>query len=148
MSENVLVPNESKSEVIMITPALPTTSDIGLSPSLNILSNHIHKEARNLGVISDSELSFDTQVTKVLQSCSAHLRQLYKVRSFPSPGYLEKVIRAFISSRPDFCSALYSGISKCILHGHQLFQNAAARFLMGTKRSEHITPVPAATCEF
>ncbi len=59
-----------------------------------------------LGVVFDS----DVQVTKVVQSCFAQLRQLTKIKSFLSPADLEKVIRAFISSRLDYCNALYSGI--------------------------------------
>lgn len=80
MSEYAFVPNESTSEVITLTPSLPTTSDIGLSPSLDILSN-IHKEARNLGVISDSELSFD-QSTAVL-FCAPEAAIQGQVISFP-----------------------------------------------------------------
>ena len=46
--------------------------------------------------------------------------------------------------RLDFCNALYSGISKGAIHRLQLVQNAAARLITGTRRSEHITPALAA----
>lgn len=52
---------------------------------------------------------FDTQVTEVLQSCFAQLKQLTKIRSFLS---LEKVIHAFISSRLGCCNTLHCGISR------------------------------------
>ena len=115
-----------------------------LSSSLGALSNNVGREAHNLSVIFDSELSFDTQVTKVVQSCFAQLRQLTKLRSLLSSADLEKVIHAFISSRLDYYDALYSGISRQNIQGLQLIQNAAARFLTRTKRCDHITPILAA----
>ena len=143
MSSNFLQLNDTKSEVLIVSPAGSSTSTVFLSSSLGALSNSVHKEARNLGVIFDSELSFDTQVTKVLQSCFAQLRQLTKIKPFLSHTDLEKVIHAFIFSRLDYCNALYSGISKRNIQRLQSIQNAAARFLTGTKRSDHITPVLA-----
>ncbi len=87
--------------------------------------------------------SFDAQGTKVVQSCFVQLRHLNKVR-FSSPADLEKVIHAFISSRLDYCKALYSGISRQNIETLQLIQNAAARLLTRTKRSNQVTPVLAA----
>ena len=54
-----------------------------------------------------------------------------------------KVINALISSRLDYCNALYSNINKQSIHRLQLVQNAAARLITGTRKSEHITPVLA-----
>ena len=102
------------------------------------------KKRLAIPVSTDSEWSFDTQVTKVVQSCFAQLRQLTKIRSFLSSADLEKVIHAFISSRLDYCNALYSGISRRNIQRLQLIQNAAARFLTRTKRCDHITPILAA----
>ena len=145
MSTNFLQLNDSKSEVIIITPPGPSISSVtNMSSGLGALSNNVCTEARNLGVIFDSQLSFDAQVTKVVQSCFAQLRQLSKVRSFLSPTLFETVIHAFISSRIDYCNALYSGISKRNILRLQLIQNTAARLLTHTRRSDHITPVLAA----
>ncbi len=135
MSKNVLQLNDSKSEVLIITPCGPSSASINnLSSSLGALSNSVRKEARN----------FDDQVTKVVQSCFAQLRQLTKIKLFLSFADLEKVIHAFISSRLDYCNALYSGISKRNLQRFQLIQNAAPRLLTHTKKSDHITPILAA----
>ncbi len=93
-------------------------------------------ESRNLGVLFDSELSFDVQVTKVVQSCFAQLRQLTKIKSFLSLADLEKAIHSFISSRLVYWNALYPGISKINLQRLQLIQNAAAMFLTRSKKRE------------
>ncbi len=127
MSKKGLQLNDSKSEVLIFTPCAPSSASINnLSSSLGALSNNVWKEARNFGVVFDSELSFDVQVTKVVQACFAQLRQLTKIKSFFSVADLQKVIHAFISSRLDYCNALYSGISQRNLQRLQLIQNAAA----------------------
>ncbi len=65
---------------------------------------------------------------------------LGKLKSLLSFGDLETVIHAFISTRLDYCNALYAGVNQFSLSRLQLVQNAAACFLMGKKR-EHITPI-------
>ncbi len=50
---------------------------------------------------------------------------------------LDIVIHALISARLDW----YAGVNQFSLSRLQLVQNAAARFLMGKKKSEHITPI-------
>ena len=74
-----------------------------------------------------------------------HLRLLAKVKPYLRPWLdqlnLEKVIHAFITSRLDYCNSLYVGIDQAELNRLQLVQNAAAHFLTGTKKREHITPV-------
>ena len=119
MSNNFLQLNDSKTEVILFPPSSSTTCIPDSLPS----TLGFQKEACSLGVLFDSELSFDSQVTKVVQSCFRQLRQLTRIRSFLSSTDLEKVVHAFISSRLDYCNALYSGISKGNIRRSQLSLN-------------------------
>ncbi|KAI2651743.1 tRNA 5-methylaminomethyl-2-thiouridine biosynthesis bifunctional protein MnmC [Labeo rohita] len=93
-----------------ILPCASSTNN--RSSSLSVLSNNGRKETLNLGVIFDLELSFNAQMTEVLQSCFVQLRQLMEIKSFLPFADLEKVTHAFISSKLDYCNALYSGISR------------------------------------
>ncbi len=132
MADIFLQLNVLKAKVIKITPADLSTSSINdLSSSLGALSKKFCKEAQNRGVIFDSNLSFDIQVL---------LRPTQTIDQnwlFLSPSVLVKVVHAFISSRPDYCNALYSSINNRNIHRHQLIQNAAARLLTHSKRSDH-----------
>ena len=85
----------------------------------------------------------DKQVNSVLKSAFFQLRILKKVKPFLSFVDFEKVIHAFITTRLDYCNALYFGVSQSCLHRLQLIQNAAARLLTGTRRFDHISPVLA-----
>ena len=73
-----------------------------------------------------------------------HVR-LIKIKTdiwaFMSQTDQEKLIHAFISSRLDYCNGLLTGLPQKSTKQLQLIQNAAARVLTRTKRSEHITPV-------
>ena len=80
----------------------------------------------------------------VVKSSFYQLRVVSKAKPFLSFKNFERVIHAFISSRLDYCNALYAGLSASSLSRLQLVQNAAARLLTKTRRREHITPVLAA----
>ena len=92
-------------------------------------------------MVFDSHLNFDKQTDNLVRTSFFQLRLLAKVKMFLSRHDLEKAIHALISSRLDYCNALYVGVSQSSLSGLQLVQNAAARLLTNTNRREHITPV-------
>lgn len=91
----------------------------------------------------DCGMKFDTQISNVVKISFFQLRLLSKVKPFLTRHDLEKALHAFISSRLDYCNALYIGLSQTSLSHLQLVQNAAARFLTSTSRRAHITPVLA-----
>ncbi len=98
---------------------------------------------RNLGVYFDTNLNFEFHAKKLLQSFFYQLRNISKVRRFLNFNYTEKLIHAFISSRLDYCNALFSSLNHHNLLCLQLVQNAAARLLTQKKLYHHITPVLA-----
>ena len=97
--------------------------------------------ARNLRVILDSHLSFEKHIANTCKTSYMQLRTLQKIKPYLDRETLEIVIHAFVSSKLDFCNSLLYGASQQQIRKLQLIQNAAARLLTGTKKSEHITPI-------
>ena len=77
--------------------------------SIGPYSSAANSKLRNLGVIFDQSASFDTK--QLTRSCFFHLRDISKLRSVVSTPDLEMIIHAFISSRIDYCNALFSSLS-------------------------------------
>ncbi len=50
-------------------------------------------------------------------------------------------MHAFITTRLDYCNALFSGLPAHSIFRLQYIQNSAARLLTSTKKSVHITPI-------
>uniref|UniRef100_A0A8C9YRA1 Solute carrier family 23 member 4 n=1 Tax=Sander lucioperca TaxID=283035 RepID=A0A8C9YRA1_SANLU len=71
----------------------------------------------------------------------AEVDQVLQVLLTTSMFVGEKAIHAFISSRLDYCNALYVGLNQTSISRLQLLQNAAARFLTNTSRRAHSTAV-------
>ncbi len=98
-------------------------------------------QVKNLGVILETDLSFSSHVKAVTKSAYYHLKKIARIRCFVSSQGLEKLVHAFITSRVDYCNGLLTGLPKKTIRQLQLIQNAAARILTRTRKSEHITPV-------
>ena len=97
--------------------------------------------ARDLLVMLDSQLYKSAQVGAACRSAYNYLRQLRPVVQALSVEARKTVVHAFVSSRLDYCNSLLFGITDSLVQRLQAVQNAAARLVGGTRRSEHITPV-------
>lgn len=74
MSQNVFQLNEIKSEIIIFGP--PKSSAQISHKHLGSLSADVKPAATNLGVIFDSDLMFEKQITKVVQFMFYQLRSI------------------------------------------------------------------------
>lgn len=114
---------------------------IRLHPWLCPLSSAACSIMHNLGLIFDGFSSFDTHVKQLAKSWFFNLWNISQLRSVVSTGELEMLIRAFISSRINYCNTLSFSFSMSSLDRLQAIQNAAARLLARSNRGSHITPV-------
>ncbi|XP_066556392.1 uncharacterized protein LOC136747362, partial [Amia ocellicauda] len=143
MSKKSLMLNSDKTEVIILGDKNRTVHH-ALTKLSNDNFNFFPKEmARNLGVICDHNLSFESHIQNVSRSSFLQLRNIARLRQFLSLQDTEKLIHAFVTSRLDYCNAILSGSTNRAISALQLVQNAAARILTKTKKHEHITPVLA-----
>ena len=140
MTQNFLLLNADKTEVIMLGPK-PTGTPQTLKFDGNILTPC--STVKSLGVQIDQNLSLDNHIKLTCRSAFYHLRNIKAIRNILSQNDAEKLIHAFVTSRLDYCNSLMSGCPMRSLNGLQLVQNAAARVLTRTRRRDHITPVLA-----
>ena len=138
MRENFLQLNEDKTEIILFGSK---EKRVSIGKYLETRALTITDQVRNLGVLIDSDLTFSSHIKAVTKAAFYHLRNINRIKGFLSQKDQEKLIHAFISSRLDYCNGLLTGLPKKSIKHLQLIQNAAARVLTRTKRSEHITPV-------
>ena len=104
MSNNFLKLNEDKTEILLVGP---TTKREMMLNNMGTLTPWIKSEVTSLGVILDSDLSFKSHISKVTKTSFFHLRNIAKVRPFINQKDAERLIHAFISSRLDYCNALF-----------------------------------------
>ncbi len=138
MTQNLLQLNQSKTEIMFFGPV---KGCLDTSTYLGSWSDYCHDQIRNLGVVFDPELKFDKQVNAVVKSCFFQIRSIARLKPILSRKDLEKVINAFVLSRLDYCNVLYVESCQTNISRLQLVQNAAARLLVGAKKSHHISPI-------
>ncbi len=92
-----------------------------------------------MGVILDSNLSFENHISNVTKTAFIHLRNIAKLWNMLPVSDAEKLVHAFMTSRLDYCNALLGGCPASSINKLQIVQNAAARVL--TRSRNHITPI-------
>ena len=94
----------------------------------------------DLGVIFDSDNSFDNHVAKICQACYYHLRDLRRIRKFLSDETAILLANAMVSSRLEYCNSLLYGVSKSNIAKLQRVQNALCRIIFRLDKMSHVTP--------
>ena len=141
MQQSFLQLNCGKTEVILIgtETTLQQLPNFTLQmDGVSVLPSH---QVRNLGVILDSQLSFEAHIKHFTKVSFFHLRNIARIRPILTQAAAERLIHAFISSRLDYCNALLVGATDKSIKRLQYVQNCAARLLTHTSLREHITPV-------
>ena len=132
--------NDDKSEVIIFQSKF--------SEPINIenmqIGDHLISTSpavRNLGVIMDNELSGAKQIDNVTKGAFLQIRKLGQIRKFLSTEASTSVVHAYITSRLDYCNALYIGLPNNQIERLQRIQNTAARIVSKCPKYDHISPV-------
>jgi len=93
-------------------------------------------KAKIAGVLIDKNLTFNLHVNSLVSHCYAILRDIGKIKQYLKKNDLEKLVHAVVSHRLDYCNSLYINMNKSNIYKLQKCQNAAARMILGKKRSE------------
>jgi hypothetical protein len=95
--------------------------------------------ARNLGVIFDKCPSFRPHISSVVRSASLGLRNIGRIRKYLTVD----TARTYYLKTWFFSNSLLVNLPSATIRPLQRVQNSAARLVTGTRKSEHITPVPS-----
>lgn len=141
MKLNFLKLNCSKTEVLLIGTPLNVSKCKDFRISVDNTQLSPSGQVRNLGVIFDAQLTFNSHFNNITKVAFFHLRNIARIRPFLSRPDAEKLIHAFITSRLDYCNSLFAGLPANSIKRLQYIQNSAARVLTHTSSRHHITPV-------
>ena len=122
MAHNFLQLNQDKTKVLFVAKAQWKN----LAAHLNSRAIKIKHQVKNLGVIFDSGLHFESHIRNVTKRAFNHPSNIAKVRPFLSQADTERLIHVFITSRLDYCNALLSGLAKKAICQLQNTQNSSA----------------------
>ncbi len=98
-------------------------------------------KVRDLGVIFDSNMTMESQVSNCVKLAFHSLRNIRLIRKYLTPMATEQLVHAFITSRIDCCNCLLIGHPNYLIQKLKQVQNAAARLVTNTRKYSHITPV-------
>ncbi len=124
--------------MLIIGPKNQTSNNLEHYLTLDGCSLDSSSSVRNIGVLFDSNLSFDSHVSSICKTAFFHLKYISKLRPMSNA---EMLINAFMTSRLDYCNALLGDYSACLINKLKMVQNAAARVLTRTRKYDHISPV-------
>ena len=141
LTSNRLSVNPTKTEYLLI--GTPQQRSKVLSTSIMFQDAELKptSEARNLGIIFDSNLAFTKQISTVCHSSFYHIRQLRQIRSSLDTNSAIILANALVTSKLDYCNSLYYNLPKFTIHRLQRVQNSLARAVVPSVRyTDHITP--------
>ncbi len=95
MTSNFLLLNSEKTEVLIIGPKTSTCNNLEHCLTPDGCPVNSSSSVRNLGVVFDSNLSFDSHVSSICKT--DHLKNISKLRPILSMSNAEMLINAFMT---------------------------------------------------
>lgn len=141
--ENSLLLNPLKSKFMVIGTKMQVSKILLANPIVNIHGQIVERvdEARNLGILFDSHLRFESHVLNLVKNCMYRLKVLYKVRSLLSEKVRVTLCESLVLSRLNYGDIVFGprllSKSQRLL---QRVQNACCRFCFTVTPRSHITP--------
>ena len=98
-------------------------------------------QVRNVGSWFDSNLDMLSHVNSICSSSFYYIYNIRRIRKYLSHQTAVSLVRAFITSKLDYCCSLLYGLPTIHINKLQRVQNAAAKIVTNTPCIYHVTPV-------
>jgi hypothetical protein len=139
---NSLLLNPHKTKYLLIGTKVQTQK-IRADLDIKLNGRDIERvyEARNLGLVMDSELHFEKHIAKCIQNCFYKLKVLYHIRQYIKEELRVQLVEALVLSRLNYVDTVYGPrLLKKTQKLIQRVQNACARFCFNIPPRAHISP--------
>ena len=116
----------------------------GMTPATIRFREDIVRESptvRNLGVLFDKYLSWDSHVTALVKKCNGILIGLSHVRHQIPPSLLPTIVDALVLSHVRYCLTVYGNGSENNIQRLQKVINFGLRAVSGRRKFDHISDV-------
>ena len=134
LSENYLKLNDSKTEFFIAGSWYNINKLPDISLKIGSHSIPISRTIRNLGIIFDQTMTLSQHVDSLRRSVTYHIRNLWRIRRFIDTESCHAAARALITSRLDYCNAIFTLLSSSDVKRLQRLQNSAARLVFAVGR--------------
>ena len=141
MFANKLCLNDSKTEFIVFGLRRHTTGMPICSVQIGEEMIEAVEEVKNLGVTLDMQLNFQAHIAKVVKICRFHIRRAWQIRRYLNEEAAKRIMLATVLCRLDYCNSLLVNLPMKDITKLQKVQNAAARLVTMTPKSQSVKPV-------
>jgi len=138
MSANRLKLNTDKTELLWTGTKHSLSLLDGSGPSLGLGDDTItpSKHVRVLGVIISSDFGLAKHVSNVCAAGIFRLRQLHRIRRSLDSDLAATLVHALVSSRKDYCNAIFVVAPKNVTDKLQQVLNGAAHIVSGMRKHD------------
>ena len=99
------------------------------------------KVVKDLGIILDSNLTYNEHIITTVSACMKRLGQINRVKHAFDQRTLTIIINSLVFSKLFYCSNVWSNTTERNLDKLQAVQNFACRIISGARKFDHITPI-------
>ena len=130
--------NSSKTKILVVAPPSIKSEILINGTFINGTCIRFVDSAKNLGIIMDSELSFDIQIQKLVSSCFYTIRCISRIKYFLNENQIKTLVSSLVFSKIDYCNALYHGLNTKLIKKLQVVQNSAVRLIYNIHRYDRL----------
>ena len=140
MENNKLACNTLKTEVVLFSSRYLRHDPISQVSVRRLTNLAIITSIRDFGVCLDHYL-MSSHVNRLCKSASFSIKRIGQICKYLDALCTETLVHAFVTSKLDYCNSLLIGLPDKEISKLQRIQNAAARFVTRTRKTDHISPI-------